>query len=134
MTSFPSRQTVREAVAAKILATITDCAAVLDYLPATPEGKSPLCAVATDPRAYRIGTEEERQPFGLIISFWVRQDMTGGRAAAADKMDSLALQLADLVTNNYNGRFVQDPDVYYDDIDGVPYLIEFHYLEIDYWL
>ena len=137
MAKFGSvRKTVREAVATTIEAGLSGAAKVLAYNPVSPRGISPLVSVFTDPHRLPTGMDKSANfPCGIVVSIWVRRDDdAGGAQDAADAVDTLAGQLVDVMEEVYNARETQDPDAFYEIIDGKPYMIEFHYFDVDWWL
>jgi hypothetical protein len=132
--SYPNRKTVRAHLAAKITSDITDLQTVFDYRVKDPGGISPFCEVTNGPIQYDVSTDVDYQKFKLEVDFWVRSDGDASpttRDAATDKLDDLAVSLAQVVGNYYGGSFYQQSDSFDAEmIDGTVYCVEIHYVEI----
>ena len=134
--TIPNRKTVREALAASILAQQTTLQRVYDYQPKDLAGESPVCSVISDPVKYNLVTDAEYQSFGLMVTYFARYDGETGSGmdapAAEDALDNLAQGLATLIFKDYNARFTRPSEMVDAMIDGVAYAIESHYVEVDW--
>jgi hypothetical protein len=134
--TMTNRKTIRHDLVAK-LKTITlladeagGTAHVVGYWPKDPQGISPFVGVDSGSVQYPTETDESNMtPFAFAVGVWVRRD--AAEAAAEDTLDDLALEIAEVIRNNYNGRFVAESVTDQETIGGIPYKFEVHFVVID---
>lgn len=131
-----NRLEAREAVASDLTTNITSLQAVYDHLPKDLEGQSPVCTIESGP-IMQTHTPDEPQAINLVIGFWVRRDGDTGSGmdadSAADVLDNLATNLATRMFATFNATFSRESEIGYEEIDGNLYLIELHYVQLEWW-
>jgi hypothetical protein len=103
---------------------------VVGFFPKDPGGISPFCGI--DRAGWQpnlTGDRSSQTPNQFVVGFWVRRD---DPAAAEDTLDDLALALAGLLEAvYYQPKFFNPSQSDYEEIDGIQYKFELHFVEID---
>jgi hypothetical protein len=134
--TFVSRKATRDALVAtiKTIAGLTDDADgtvhVVPYFTKDPAGISPFCCVDSGSVQYDLSGDPTKQTsMQFVIGFWVRRDDPAG---AEDMLDGLALALAQRLSEAYYQPRFYSPSVSdFEEIAGIQYKFELHFVEID---
>ena len=127
--TYPNRTTALAHLAEQIETKITDLQTIYDYDPQDIEGESPLCIISRGGLRYSTHTDVEYTVFRFVVGFWVRSD--DDRQAAEEKLDDLAVDLAEVLELYYSADFYQESELLEaEKVDGLVYSVELHYVEI----
>jgi hypothetical protein len=124
------RGTVRAAVASAAKTSITALQQSYAYLPKKFDGQSPVLTVESGPM-HHTGTPNEPQDIQLILGLWVARDTDA--SGAEDLLDTLSEALAEFMILTYSADFTRDSEPDYEEVDGLIYRLEFHYVTIRRW-
>ena len=133
MTSI-SREVVRDDLVTKLRATDTfktKTGQVFSYLATDFQGMTPCCTVETYGSKLDTENEGDELQVNFVVGMWVKRDESTA-AAAEDTLDTLEVELRDVLRKNYNGRYARESQAMYDVIAGEDYRIEFHFVQIDW--
>lgn len=116
------RMAFRKALTAELSA-VTEIQVAYDHVPNELGGESPVVTVASD------GSQLERTPreaeyVQLEVGVWVLREEDP--ATAEDMLDIVRERLKTIVSNRYNGDFIQTSEPDYVEMDGKSWRVEFH--------
>jgi hypothetical protein len=129
-----SQKTLRADLVTKLktitlLADDTDHTAhVVGYFPTNPAGISPLVGIDSAGAMFDLVDDDTNQtPMRFVIGVWVRRD---DPATAEDQINDLAASIATVLALNYNAKFTTHPQSDFEEIEGIQYKFELHFVEI----
>lgn len=135
--TWTNRKTLRAALVTTLktitlLGNDTDGTAhTIGYFEPNPRGISPFCCVDSGGWLPELpGDDTALTECHFVIGVWVRRD--GGQSAAEDQIDDIALSIAQKLSAGYNAKFEGPSNSDYEDIEGVPYKFELHFVKIEY--
>jgi hypothetical protein len=134
--TFASQHPLRDDLVTKLktitlLANDTDTTPhVVGYFETNPKGISPFACVDSAGALYGLPEDTSGlTPMRFVIGVWVRRD---DPATAEDQINDLALSIAQILEANYNAKYTDFPQSDFEEIEGVQYKFELHFVEIDY--
>jgi hypothetical protein len=103
---------------------------VVGYFEPDPRGISPFVCVDSAGALYSPPDDGGLQtPMRFVVGVWVRRDIDP--ATAEDQLNDLALEIANVLRDDFNARFTDFPTSDFEMIEGVPYKFELHFVELD---
>ena len=101
---------------------------VVGYFNPNPQGISPFACVDSAGALFDLsGDDTNLDPMRFVIGVWVRRD---DPATAEDQINDLAASIATILALNYNAEFTTHPQSDFEEIEGVQYKFELHFVEI----
>lgn len=100
---------------------------VLPYFETNPRGISPFVCVDSAGQKPTLMGDMVPTPARFVIGVWVRRDTPG---TAEDQLNDLAASIVQVLSINYLAHYIDFPSSDFEEIEGVQYKFELHFVEI----